>query len=255
MSIARFIYLTAIVALVVSCSQESDFTSGNNLSPSVITDDVSVNEFCSGKNLVTVKKTLVFEPDTTVCAWGEDGNQVLDLSTFTSFIQINAVQSYTQEIDLGVPVGSICDFSLSMNEEFTVYDDDITFTFDQYAFAGDFLNREWLRDVAELEEVGDLLRYDRLKVIGQETPQEEEWLEQGVVGEFNIEQNDSRQREGNFNLELTRDFLDLMPRDDLKQQVHEFGFHIFGNVHDNDCTHQGFTIDVEVSFVPVDSEL
>ena len=232
------------LSLAGACGQESGFQSGINAS-NVITDGVSVDEFCSGKATTRVQKTLEFERDFIGCAWGQDGN----IDQISGSI-ISAVQSYTQSIDLGAPVGSICDFSLSMNEEFTVYDDDITFTFDEFAFAGDFLNRDWLKDTAGLEEVGSLLRYDRLKVIGQDVPEEDDWLEVGIEGEFNTRQNATNQREGNFNLLLTRNFLDLMPREDLTRQVHEFGFHIWGNFAITDCTHSGFTIDVDVEFVP-----
>ncbi len=235
-----------LLLTVVACDQDSEFQSafnGNN----IITDDITVQDFCQGKTLKRVQQTLVFSPDTQTCEWGQNGNLNPSFSK-----TIAAVQSYTQPIDLGTPVASICDFSLSMNETFTVYDDDITFTFDQFAFAGDFLFRDWLVDTAELEQVGNLLRYDRSKVIGKDfyelTPQD--WLEDGVTGDFNTRQNDATQREGNFNLQLTKDFLDLMPRTDLTRQVHEFGFHIFGNQNDSDCQHQGFTINVDVSFVP-----
>jgi len=238
------ILLTAAITLVPACSQKSEFQS-SNIPSTTIGDNISVEEFCGTKTLQRVKTTLVFPPDTETCAWGENGNLPAGQS-------ISAVQSYTQSIDLGVPVGSICDFFITTNEEFTVYDDDITFTFDQFAFAGDFLHRDWLVGTAELESVGDLLRYDRLKIIGKRIPEggAQEWLEQGITGDFNTRQNDQTQREGNFNLQLTQDFLNLMPRSDLTRQVHEFGFHIFGNNHDSDCQHQGFEIEVDIGFVP-----
>jgi hypothetical protein len=238
--------LALVLLLVVACGQESGFQSGAT-GGAIITDGVSVEEFCGGKATRRVQQTLVFEPDTEVCAWGVDGN----IASSNGSI-ISAVQSYTKSIDLGAEVGSICDFSLSMDEAFTVYDDDITFTFDEFAFAGDYLHREWLVNVAGLEQVGSLLRYDRLSMIGKTHAgaSNAEWLEEGITGEFNTRQNAATQREGNFNLQLTRDFLDLMPRVDLTRQVHQFGFHIFGNLNASDCQHQGFNIDVDVSFVP-----
>jgi hypothetical protein len=244
----RNILATTVVFLLVwSCSQQSAFQ-GNNVS-AAITDDISVAEFCGSNATQRVQQTLFFPPDTEVCAWGQDGN----LPLFDSGLGIAAVQSYVQPINLGVPIASICDFSLSMNETYTVFDDDITFTLDQFAFAGDFLHRDWLKNVAGMDQVGSLLRYNRLKVIGREHPgvsNAAEWLEAGVTGDFNTRQNSASQREGNFNLQLTRSFLDLMPRQDLTRQVHEFGFHIFGNRHVSDCQHQGFIIDVDISFVP-----
>jgi hypothetical protein len=245
----KSVLFTFLVSALWGCGQQSNFQSVPN--NSVITDDITVSAFCRNKEKRRVQQTLVFAPDTVECAWGEDGNLPQ-----SSGAMIAAVQSYTQSINLGVPVASICDFSLSMNEEYTVYDDDITFSFDEFAFAGDFLHREWLVDTAGLDQVGSLLRYDRLKVIGKNHPGvtgSEEWLEAGITGDFNTRQNAATQREGNFNLQLTNDFLDLMPRVDLTRQVHEFGFHIFGNHGASDCQHQGFTIDVDISFVPLEA--
>lgn len=203
---------------------------------------------CSNDAVTKIySKQLVFPKDDTACDYSKTPENLKNTGK-----HIWAYQSYIKEMDLKDTIATLCSFNIKTENKYSKFDDDITFTLLNYIVASDFLQRNWFKTVGGLEEKEGLVVFDSSKLIGKEqnSPEMKAWLEAGVDGEISTRQREDSQREGKIDFAITTDFAKKLSDQDLQASKIPFGFHIWGNGDKTDCTHSGFTFDVQISYIP-----
>lgn len=200
---------------------------------------------CAQKNIKAFETTLVFPSNIgQQCEWGKNGNYVSD----SKYISARRVfeQSFTIDTDSKEIV--ICDFEITMNKNFTRFDDDIVLMYDDAIFATDCLGHQFLSTLG-LPKVGAALGYDYSKLSGKKWPAVIPWNASGVDGQIKTTQSSKGERVGSIDLRLTSEFLKQLPASILQGTQHKLSFVLHGNKHATDCQHDGFEFDVRITYL------
>lgn len=214
----------------------------------VVIDETKLRALCETK-AKTYDTTLSFPANTgDQCEWGKDGNLP---GGNGSAGDIRAVRRFLKP--LKIPTKNkyvfLCDFGISTENKFTVFDDDIVITLNDWIIASDYLSESFYT-TRKLEKTGELFKYDFKKIVGAKWPTAKDYLGPGVTGELDTRQNSQSQREGKVNVTLSKGFLEAMPKKEMVAAEHEFGFSIHGNrMQDADCQHSGFDFKVDVKYL------
>ncbi|MGE0172669.1 MAG: hypothetical protein AB7T49_07790 [Oligoflexales bacterium] len=223
--------------------ESTDGTSDNSSTseqrgPGIPPGDVA--EICNHQeNLKKVFKQIKFNPPTSACAWGQDGN----LTKLDSVVRARREQ--IQNLDL---TGSnvICSVAFNLPQQQINFDDEIFLIFNNYVLAA---SRDY---TYALPEKNGMYLYDWKSLVNQ--PYQ-------AVDTQNYYCLGDDQGLGSCVMPYTQTTgaLELRFDDSLLQNIsalssltdHSFGLVTIGDNNPTDCIHTGLTFDVTVRYAPI----